>query len=453
MRAQCASLAVMALLLATVLSSDEQGELGNGRVGEAKERPYDDKVPGSQTLAKNPKLWKAAQKGEVEKLMRHLAKVKHSGTLPMTSHMKKLKGLVKAAKMMQKVKKLRAHVKRKVARKVDRAKKKIRKALKKVTPKSPSAVKKSVECSLLREENAALQTTKELLTYKNAQVTVDRNQFKRSSKYLTLQNSKLRKKISNLKIATAKQGKLFSGNMKIIADNTRLAAENNVLAKQKSNLQKSVSTKMGIIAKQESSIATLKETLLDKDMAIKKNHRDIASAQKQLSAAKANTAKLEASLKSTQAALAAQKVANAQLQRQNAGLQNNIKAAAKSYAKQGAALSHQTVLYKSLTDRNQKLQSQVGALMTTVRRGKTRILKLEVETREAVKAAAQSSASTKAEAASTAAAMRKVAAAKKATSQALAVRNALQKVKKKVRPFDILRCPYTRPNTDTLDSL
>ena len=111
-------------------------DLGDGRrVGETKETPYD-KVPASHTLATNPKLWKAAQKGDVATLKKHLAKVKRSGTLPVTSHMKKLKALVKAAKVMQKAKNVKADVQRKVAKKVAKAKKKIKKAIKKATPKS-----------------------------------------------------------------------------------------------------------------------------------------------------------------------------------------------------------------------------------------------------------------------------------------------------------------------------
>jgi len=354
--------ALVLLLVALCATQCISYELDDAPVGESKERSFD-KVPASQTLAKNPKLWQAAKKGDVSALKKHLAKVKVSGGT--NSAKAGVKALVKAVKTMKR------ESKKQVAKRVAKATKAIKKAIKKRTPNSPTAVKNSVACSLMREENAALQTSKELLTYENARVTVDRNQNKRSATYLGAQNSKLREQIADLKIATAKEGKLFSGNMKIIADNTRLAAENSVLSTQTSNLQKSVSAKVNIIAKHEVTIANARAKIVDKDVTLKKKEQAITALQQQLSAEKAKSAKLAANLLSTQKALAAQKTANQQLQKKNGGLRKDLAAAAKRYAKQGAELSHQMVLHKSLTARNQKLQAQAAASMAKVGHGDT----------------------------------------------------------------------------------
>lgn len=76
--------------------------------------------------------------------------------------------------------------------------------------------------------------------------------------------------------------------------------------------------------------------------------------------------------------------------------------------------------------------------MAKVRHGDTRIVALEKKAVEASKNAAKSSADAKVQAAKAAAARKKAAAATRASAQALAVRSALNKVKKKALATKLL---------------
>ena len=419
---------LVALVLVVAISAFSEDlthpELGDGSTM-TKERPYD-KAKG---FASNKGLWRAAANGNVADLKAHLAKVTRSGTNK--KKVAKAKAMIKAATQVKAAK----------AKKKKMVKKLIKGALKKAALKAKTAVparavKSKVECSLLREENAALQTTKELLTYKNAQVSVDRNQLKRSASYLGKQNAKLRKDIADLKLATAKEGKLFSGNMKLISDNTRLAAENNVLSKQKANLQKTVSLKIGIIAKRENTIGTQKAIIGDKTVKIKTQQAEIKIIQQQLTASKARATKLAAELRSTKEALKSQVANNKLLQKANEGLKGDLAKEKLRYQKQTAHLQHQKVLHVSLTKRNAKLQAHAASLTAKVRQTRSKLEALRKTVARARKAAATAGVKAQKAAAMEIKAKDTAQKERRQVKQALKVKKALKKVQDAVsRPL------------------